>query len=228
MRGTKKYTVAWILTYILPLIALLTYFYVSSNKNIAFIVEAPRIEFKDLKKGYNFATDEQDIIQIEEDKITFTYNEIKINDFVIRNGDLTIPLDGELILNGVYYKYDIENNNLKRIVFSEELKAAAKENRIVIGISVIVIAAALSVGILLIIKKMDILKEYRRLSVVVSMFSLFIIFLVLSVITKYIFLVFGVLSLSTGLHYIEWIIYRKKNGLPIKEEIKQKVVIVDE
>lgn len=228
MKGKTKYTVIWLLTYIIPLLSLLVYFYATSNKNIAFLIEAPRIQFKELEKGYDFVIDEQNIIEIEESFITFDYDVIHFNKNIIEGGKLTIPLEKEIILNNIYYKYDEENKTLKKIIFSEEIKEATKENRLLIGLSVIIIGATFSVGIILIIKKMDVLKEYRRLAVVISMFSLFVIFLILSIITKYIFLVFGVLFLSTSIHYIEWIIYRKANGLPIKEEIKQKVVVVNE
>lgn len=228
MKGKTKYTVTWLLTYIIPLLSLLTYFYATSNKNIAFIIEAPRIQFKELEKGYDFVIDEQNIIETEEGFITFDYDVIYFNQNIIEGGKLTIPLEKEIILNNIYYKYDEENKTLKKIIFSEEIKEATKENKLLIGLSVIIIAATFSVGIMVIIKKMDVLKEHRRLAVVISMFSLFVIFLILSIITKYIFLVFGVLFLSTSLHYIEWIIYRKANGLPIKEEIKQKVVVVNE
>ena len=228
MKGKTKYTVTWLLTYIIPLLSLLVYFYVTSNKNIAFLIEAPRIQFKELEKGYDFVIDEQNIIEIEEGFITFDYDVIHFNKNIIEGGKLTIPLEKEIILNNIYYKYDEDNKTLKKIIFSEEIKKATKENKLLIGLSVIIIGATFSVGIMLIIKKMDVLKEHRRLAVVISMFSLFVIFLILSIITKYIFLVFGVLFLSTSLHYIEWIIYRKVNGLPIKEEIKQKVVVVNE
>lgn len=228
MKGKTKYTVTWLLTYIIPLLSLLVYFYATSNKNIAFLIEAPRIQFKELEKGYDFVIDEQNIIEIEEGFITFDYDVIHFNKNIIEGGKLTIPLEKEIILNNIYYKYDEENKTLKKIIFSEEIKEATKENKLLIGLSVIIIGATFSVGIMLIIKKMDVLKEYRRLAVVISMFSLFVIFLILSIITKYIFLVFGVLFLSTSIHYIEWIIYRKANGLPIKEEIKQKVVVVNE
>lgn len=228
MKGKTKYTVTWLLTYIIPLLSLLIYFYATSNKNIAFIIEAPRIQFKELEKGYDFVIDEQNIIEIEEGFITFDYDVIHFNKNIIEGGKLTIPLEKEIILNNIYYKYDEENKTLNKIIFSEEIKEATKENKLLIGLSVIIIGATFSVGIMVIIKKMDVLKEHRRLAVVISMFSLFVIFLILSIITKYIFLVFGVLFLSTSIHYIEWIIYRKANGLPIKEEIKQKVVVVNE
>lgn len=228
MKGKTKYTVTWLLTYIIPLLSLLIYFYATSNKNIAFIIEAPRIQFKELEKGYDFVIDEQNIIETEEGFITFDYDVIHFNKNIIEGGKLTIPLEKEIILNNIYYKYDEENKTLKKIIFSEEIKEATKENKLLIGLSVIIIGATFSVGIIVIIKKMDVLKEHRRLAVVISMFSLFVIFLILSIITKYIFLVFGVLFLSTSIHYIEWIIYRKANGLPIKEEIKQKVVVVNE
>lgn len=228
MKGKTKYTVTWLLTYIIPLLSLLIYFYATSNKNIAFIIEAPRIQFKELEKGYDFVIDEQNIIEIEEGFITFDYDVIYFNKNIIEGGKLTIPLEKEIILNNIYYKYDEENKTLNKIIFSEEIKEATKENKLLIGLSVIIIGATFSVGIMVIIKKMDVLKEHRRLAVVISMFSLFVIFLILSIITKYIFLVFGVLFLSTSIHYIEWIIYRKANGLPIKEEIKQKVVVVNE
>lgn len=228
MKGKTKYTVTWLLTYIIPLLSLLIYFYATSNKNIAFIIEAPRIQFKELEKGYDFVIDEQNIIEIEEGFITFDYDVIHFNKNIIEGGKLTIPLEKEIILNNIYYKYDEENKTLNKIIFSEEIKEATKENKLLIGLSVIIIGATFSVGIIVIIKKMDVLKEHRRLAVVISMFSLFVIFLILSIITKYIFLVFGVLFLSTSIHYIEWIIYRKANGLPIKEEIKQKVVVVNE
>lgn len=228
MKGKTKYTVTWLLTYIIPLLSLLVYFYATSNKNIAFIIEAPRIQFKELEKGYDFVIDEQNIIETEEGFITFDYDVIHFNKNIIEGGKLTIPLEKEIILNNIYYKYDEENKTLNKIIFSEEIKEATKENKLLIGLSVIIIGATFSVGIIVIIKKMDVLKEHRRLAVVISMFSLFVIFLILSIITKYIFLVFGVLFLSTSIHYIEWIIYRKANGLPIKEEIKQKVVVVNE
>lgn len=229
MKGKKAYTITWILTYAIPIIILLMYFYITSNENIKFIVEAPRISFKELSKEYNFINDPNNIIEITVGEkvsyITFDYPNIIYNKSEIENGKLTIPLEKEIVLNNVYYKYDFQKNEFKRIVFSEEIKEAVTINKIFIALSMMIIIGAFSVGVLLIIKKMDVMKNYRRLAASVSMFVLFLIFLILSVITKYIFLVFGVLFLSTSLHYIEWIIHRKKNGLPIKEEIAQKVVI---
>lgn len=232
MKLQKTYKITSILTYVLPLLALLLYFYVSSNDNIKFIIEAPRFQFVGIDKEYDFVLDEFGIITIEieekEKNMVLNYNHIIYNDIIIENGTLTVPLENEFVLNGIYHKYDFEKNEIKKIVFSEELKEAFFVNKLLIGLSIMIIGAGIAVSVLMIIKKMDVLKAHRRLSLSLSFIMLALIFLILSVITEYLFLVFIVFAIITTAHYIEWLVYRKANGLPLFEEIKQKVVISNE
>ena len=102
------------------------------------------------------------------------------------------------------------------------------ENNFLIGFSVIITLGTGVFVTMMVLKKMETLKKHRRLSVLVSSTLFTLIFLILSTITDKIFMVFFVFTISWGVYYLNWLAYRKRNGLPLTDQISQRVVITNE
>ena len=210
----------------LPIILTLVYFYASSNKNLKFVFEAKRIVFVDLDPEYDVEQDSHNLISInqEESLITFNYHKIMYNELLIENGEITMPLDNEYLIHGKFYEVN-KDFKLQKINASNKLKESLTENTIIIGLSVIIIIFAGVIAAYMIAKQMDVMKRYRRYSIVISLLVLTIIMLMLSMITTQLFLGFAAAFIGWSMYTISWTVKRKLNGLPIYEDQRVRVVV---
>lgn len=229
MRWNKGHFFTSLFGFIIPILAALIYFYVSSNKNLKLFFEAEKIVFVDLDKEYDIENDPNNIISIDKENllITFNYSKIQYNNILIENGKLTSELNTEYLIHGKYYEVD-KNFNLKKINYSKKLKDALTDNAIIIGMSVIVIATSVVIAAYMIAKKMDVMKKYRRYTVLTSLIVLTLITLILSMITTQMFVGFGAVTIAWTIHTISWTVKRKLNNLPLFEDQRVRVVIENE
>lgn len=229
MRWNKGHFFTSLFGFIIPVLAALIYFYVSSNKNLKLFFEAEKIVFVDLDKEYDIENDPNNIISIDKENllITFNYSKIQYNNILIENGKLTSELNTEYLIHGKYYEVD-KNFNLKKINYSKKLRDALTDNAIIIGMSVIVIATSVVIAAYMIAKKMDVMKKYRRYTVLASLIVLTLITLILSMITTQMFVGFGAVTIAWTIHTISWTVKRKLNNLPLFEDQRVRVVIENE
>lgn len=230
MKSVKGYNATIIIMYLVAIFGLLTSFYIKSNKNLSFLLEAPRIQILNIEK-YDFVTDENNYLEMdigeEFTDVYITANEIKYNDVIIKDGTITLTIGKEISLNGEFYKINYEDKTFRKIVWSEELKELTFE----MGFAGIMGLAFVGIGItwffLIYYKNMDVLRKHRRIKTLISIVIVTIIMLIISFITNQIYQIFVVGSGVYILHYLHWIVHRKRNGLPLSEEIVQKVEITN-
>ncbi|HHY96881.1 MAG TPA: hypothetical protein GYA04_02480, partial [Acholeplasma sp.] len=124
-----------------------------------------------------------------------------------------------------YYTYNYETNQFE--VFQHW--KLIQDNLVKKGLAGVInlIVGGIGVGIILTIlfKKMEWAKLHRRLSVVIYLWTSTLIVLALYLIIENMFLIFLTASISWTLYYIEWVIMRKKNKLPITDQFVSKISI---
>ncbi|NCU41380.1 MAG: hypothetical protein EOM19_01485 [Candidatus Moranbacteria bacterium] len=225
----RAYKVISLLTLFLPMIILLVFFYITSNQGIKEVLEAPNVVFPNVDKRYDYIVDTNDYwsIDAEEKTISFHAESLIYEDIKISSGTVTINYPEFFSMGNKYYSID-ENDNLVLFDAAKLVKERMFEKNFLIGLSIfITIVTALCIT-MMVIKKMQLMNRHRRLSVVVSSWVFTIFFLILYVISEQVYLIFLVFSMSFTAYYIEWLIHRKKNGLPLHDQISQRVVITND
>lgn len=231
MKNVKSYNSIIISIYIVSILGLLISFYIKSNKNLAFILDSPKIEIKDAIKNYDFIEDPNNYLYMEIDEETtllkITADEIIYKDIVFNQGVMSINILNEININGIFYKINYEEKTFTKIVWSEELKELTFNNGIagILGLSIVIMGLAWV--FLVYYKNMDILGNHRRLKTLISLIFISMIMLIISFVTTSLWQIFFVLTITFAIHYILWMIHRKKNGLPISEEIVKKVEVIN-
>jgi hypothetical protein len=225
----KAYRIISLLTLFLPITALLVFFYLTSNEGMKEILEAPNIVFPNADKRYDYITDANDYWSIDpvEKTISFHADVLIYEDVEVLNGTIKIAYPEFFSMGNKFYAID-ENDNLVLFDAVKLVKERMFETNFLIGLSIFISLGAVAFIVLMVIKKMQVLSRHRRLSVVISSWIFTIFFLILYMISKQVYLIFLVFSLSFTAYYFEWIIYRKKNGLPLTDQISQRVVVTNE
>ena len=234
MKGKKFYNRLVFITLVFPMLGLMIYFFASANSGVEVLINAPHIyieELEGLEEDYDFIIDQEDRIQIflyGEDqikKISFVGNSIRYNEVNV-SGRLTLENPSILFIQGRFYEID-EENLLQKLDTTAMLKESLFETSFSIGMTIFLLIGAVGVISLIIFKKMELYKRYMRASVLISSFTITIIFLLLASITTQIFMIFGVFTVSWLLYYIEWMIFRKAHGMSLSEYVPEKVVVVN-
>lgn len=225
MKWRKGHIITSIVSFVVPLLLTLIYFYVDSNKQLQFFLHSEKINLAGVSKDYNFEEDPENYITINlEDKLItvihddFTYNDLSISGILIAN------LEEEYLIQGKHYEIS-EEGTFILIKYSNKLKESLTESKVLIGLSVIITITTLVIATYMILRKMDVLKRYRRFSVMISLYMATLIMLVFSMITTQMFIAFGAVSLSWTIYTFSWVRYRKQNNLPLYEDQRVRVVI---
>lgn len=225
----KTYRIIVALTFFIPLSTLLLFFYFSSNQGIKSITEAPNVVFPNEDKRYDYIADSKDYWDIDpsEQKIYFHAEYMIYEGIEIYDGVIKIDYPEFLSIGNKYYTID-ENNELVLFDANKLVKEKMFEMKFLIGLSVFIALTTGFVISLIVIKKMKLLSRHRRLSVLISLTTFTLFFLILQMISEQVYLIFLVSTLCWLAYYIEWLTYRYKNGLPLNDQISQKVVITNE
>jgi hypothetical protein len=225
----KLFYILTSLIFAIPLLSSFIYIYVSSNENLDPLFDAPVIIFPDADRRYNYITDPLDYwsVDIVEKKLYIHADKIIFNSIEISDGTVVIDIPEFFIMGRNFYSID-EEGNLKPFDAKAVMKNALFENSFYTGLSSIITLTTLACMGVMVVKKMDLLKRHRRLTVLITAWATTMVFLILSMITNQIFLIMIAFSFSWTLYYIEWLIYRKTNGLPLHDQISQRVVITNE
>lgn len=225
----KAYRIISLLTLILPMSALLIFFYFSSNDGLESLLESPNVVFPGADKRYDYIVDPNDYWSIDATNKTISFHaELMVyEDLEIINGTVKIDYPEFFSMGNKYYAID-ENDNLIIFDANKLVKEKMFEMNFLIGMSAFIGIFSIIIIVFMVMKKMKILSRHRRLSVLISSAVFTMFFLILSMITSQIYLMFLVFTLSWGAYYVEWLIYRKKNGLPLHDQISQRVVITNE
>jgi hypothetical protein len=225
----KAYRIISLLTLFLPMSVLLVFFFFTSNRGIQEIIDAPKISFPNVDKRYNFITDTEDLWSIDpiNKTISFHADKMIIKEIVIENGTVTIPYPDFFSMGNKFYSIN-EEDQLVLFDTTKLVKERMFESNFLIGLSIVISLATMAGISLMVFKKMQWLNRHRRLSVVLTSWVFTLFFLIISMISNQVYLIFFVFSSSFTTYYIEWIIYRKKNGLPLHDQISQRVVITNE
>jgi len=225
----KAYRIISLLTLFLPITALLIFFYFTSNQGIKELIEAPSVVFPNVDKRYDYIIDTNDYWSIDpvEKTISFHADVLIYEEIEVLNGTIKIDYPEFFSMGNKFYAID-DNDNLVLFDAAKLVKEKMFEMNFLIGLSVFIALAAIMSIILIIVKKMQLLNKHRRLTVAISMWTFTMFFLIISMISSQVYLIFFVSSLSWTAYYIEWLIYRKNNGLPLTDQIAQRVVISNE
>lgn len=225
----KAYRIITLLTLILPMSALLIFFYFSSNDGLESLLESPNVVFPSADKRYDYIVDPNDYWSIDATNKTISFHaELMVyEDLEIINGTVKIDYPEFFSMGNKYYAID-ENDNVIIFDANKLVKEKMFEMNFLIGMSAFIGIFSIIIIAFMVMKKMKILSRHRRLSVLISSAVFTMFFLILSMITSQIYLMFLVFTLSWGAYYIEWLIYRKKNELPLHDQISQRVVITNE
>lgn len=227
MKSKKLYKKIVTLTFLLPMLGLLVYFFISSNKGVEVLLEAPHVVMVDVNKEYDVTLDLDQHIFVNPVSQTITVNSstIKFNDITI-SGSVMFPITELVYIQNNYYKVT-ETNELKKVDITNIVKESLFLTKFSAGLTIILALAIASIIGLIVFKKMELYKKYKRISVLITSLMITIIFLMLSAITTQIFLIFGTFTICWTIYYIEWMLYRKANGLTLSEYTPEKVVIVN-
>ena len=225
----KAYRIISLLTLFLPITALLVFFYFTSNQGVKEILEAPNIVFPNVDKRYDYLVDANDYWSIDSVEKTISFHaEVLIYENVeVLNGTIKIEYPEFFSMGNKYYSID-ENDNLVIFDAAKLVKERMFEMNFLIGLSVFITIGTVMFISLIVVKKMQLLNRHRRLSVAIFMWTFTIFFLIISMISKQVYLIFLVSSSSWTAYYIEWLIQRKKNELPLTDQTAQRVVITNE
>lgn len=228
----KKYNWLVAFTFIVPVLVALIYLYATGNKGVQELIEAPKIEIAEAGKLYNYLEDENNYITYNEefDLITFEASEI-IYDGLIINGKLTIENPPFFALDKKYYSIQQDEEGIIALREFNEFKIIQDnlvKKGVALGLNFMIGIPAVLFAIYMIMKRMDLIRKHRRLTALVSLTLTTMILLFLNLIIKNFFVMFASITISFGIYYIEWIIMRKKKGLPLTDEVVQKTQIVKE
>lgn len=226
-KGFKRLSIA---TLTLPMVALLIFFYITGNKGVEILIESPHLIFPQTEDiDYNYFADPEDFWSIDEvnNTISFHADTFIYNSLEIEGGKVTIEIPEVFSMGEDYFKIN-ENYELEEFDTVKLIKENTFERSFVIGLNIVYIGLTIGIIAFMVTKKMELLVRYRRASVLLTSSVVTLIFLMLSMITKQIYLTFAVFTVSWFFYYIEWIIYRKINGLSLSDERVRKVSIVNE
>lgn len=223
----RKYKLLVSLTLALPTLILIFVLYLTGNKGVKEILEAPKILITEADKEYDYILDENNYLSYDEDNdlLIIEADEITYNEVIIK-GKLILENPTFFKLGKYYYHYylDEETKTIKFDKFNEFklVKDNLIKKGISLGLNVIVMLIAAPIAFYMIMKKMDLMKRHRRLTALIALSITTMVFLFLSLIVKNFLFIFGTITVSFGLYYIEWIIMRKKAGLPLSDYIKRE------
>lgn len=226
-KGFKRLSIA---TLTLPMIGLLLFFYITGNKGVELLINSPHLIFPQTEEiEYNYFVDPEDYWSIDEvnGTISFHADLFIYNSLEIEGGKVTIEIPEVFSMGEDYFKIN-ENYELEEFDTAGLVKENTFERSFVIGLNIVYIALTIGIIAFMVTKKMELLMRYRRASVLLTSTVVTLIFLMLSMITEQIYLTFAVFTVSWFFYYIEWIIYRKINGLSLSDERVRKVSVVNE
>ena len=227
MKYTKLYKWLPPLTIAIPLIALSIFFFFSGNIAVLELEEAPKISFPNLLRNYNYIEDPLDVwsVDFEKNEIAFHADLMVINGVRIEEGIVRIEIPEVFVMGSRYYEFN-EEQGLVVVDTFKMIREAMFQRNFVMGLYIMITALAVAGITYMVLKKMDLLRRHRRLSVLITSLIMTLIFLILSTVTDQLYLIFLTFSASWFIYYIEWMIYRKVNGLPLHDQITQRVEIV--
>lgn len=229
MKTSKAYKILTISTISLPMLILLIFFYISGNQGIEEIIEAPKVIFINAERTYNFFEDPADYwsVDLENNMLYFHGDSFEYKEVNVINGSIVLEMPDFFSMNGKYYTIG-EEGELVSFSITRLVREKMFERNFIIGLNIILLIFGISSISLLVIKKMDLLKRHRRLSVLLFSFFFTVIWLMLALITTQLSLIFLVFTFSWGVYYVEWLMQRHKQGLPLHDQISQRVVITNE
>lgn len=226
MKGKRFYKKLVALTFIIPMLGLMGYFFVSSNVGVQILLEAPHVVLEGVSKEYDFIVDPENYISIDNNSltVTVTYPNFEYNDTTV-NGSITFEISELMYFQAHYYK--VTEGQLEQVNITGIVKESLFVSKFTAGLAIFMVLGISAIISLIVFKKMELYKKYKRASVLITSLTITIIFLMLSAITTQIFLIFGTFSLCWFIYYIEWIIYRKRNGMSLSEYTPERVVITN-
>lgn len=220
------------MTFAIPILSALIFLYVTGNKGVQEILEAPKIEIVGEDKDYDYIIDDKNYINYvkETDEITFEADKILYNKTTIE-GKVTINNPHFFKLGKNYYTFFV--NEEDEVVFEKFneyklIKDNLVKKSISLGLNFIVGLGVAAFAFYIISKKMNFVKKHRRLTTLIFLSMITILTLVLNLIIRNFFLIFLSITIAFGLYYIEWIIMRKKKGLPLSDQIIEQTKIIKE
>lgn len=185
------------------------------SMNFEYILDANGKQTKKIKVTFLYEKD----IELKKVENYYYTNETKEHNLIVENKDL-------YRFNNRLFKVDEEE--FKETSIKKEVLDSLKKDSINLGFGFIMVIAGMIIAAYIILKKMDVMKKYRRYTVLLSLFLITIMTFIISMITQYLFL--GIASIFVGwlVNTISWIAYRKSNNLPLYEEIVVKTVTSNE
>ena len=209
------------------MLGLMGYFFASSNKGVAVLMEASHVYMEDVAEEYDVALDldERISIDLEKQMISVSASSIRFNDTIV-NGTVTFPITELTYIQGNFYKIN-EEGNLEKVNVTGIIKESLFLTKFSVGLGIMMVLIIASVIGLIVFKKMELYKKYKRVSVLITSTLVTVVFMMLSAITTQIFLIFGTFTICWLLYYIEWMIHRKRNGLTLSEQTPERVVVVN-
>lgn len=186
-----------------------------NSMNIEYILDNNGKQTKKIKVTFLYEKD----IELKKVENYYYTNETKEHNLIVENKDL-------YRFNNRLFKVDGEE--FKETSVTKEVRDSLKKDSINLGFGFVIVIAGMIIAAYIILKKMDVMKKYRRYTILLSLFLITIITFIISMITQYLFL--GVASIFVGwlVNTISWIVYRKSNNLPLYEEIVVKTVTANE
>jgi len=181
----------------------------------------------DVHKDYDVVLDLDNHISMDAvlETVSVDSDTIEFNDTVV-NGTVTFPMAELIYIQGHYYKINVDGN-LEQVDVTSIVKESLFLTKFSAGLTIFMVLGIGAIIGLIVFKKMELYKRYKRISVLITSVLITIIFLMLSAITTQIFLIFGTFTLCWLAYYIEWILYRKRNGMTLSEYIPERVVITN-
>lgn len=229
MKNRKLYHAITSITIFGPILALIIYFFASSNAGVKAILEAPKLEFPSAPSNYNYLLDENDYWEIDDvnEKIIFKADIIIYKGIEIIDGSISVDIPEFFLIKTKAYAVDLKNKTLVNYDLAKPIQEGIIKVGFSLGLlSIIGIGSGL-IAFYIISKKMKLFEQQRRLSVLMALWPLAFIFLALSIVTNAIAVTFIVIAISWTIYYIEWAIDRKKRGLSLNDGIAQKVKIIE-
>lgn len=221
IKAQKIYRWISTLTLVVPMLGIFIWFIITGNDGVEILMESPDVYFGQAIEDYDFITDPSDYVVINTINSTITFqDDVFQYDESIVTGTITVSNEGIFRINGDWYEVNPDNPfNLRKFDYITAIKDTIFEYSLSIGINIMLLGIAISFVTLTITKKMKIGLMHRRLTVLIYLAFGTIMFLALSLITEKIYMTFLVATLAWGSYYIEWIIMRKKSGLPLTDQL---------
>lgn len=143
------------------------------------------------------------VIQYEDDYFIYSTEEASYEDglIILYNGYIGAVIDSDDIVKiGIRYYSYIEENNMMQL---KELKLIEKETSFRFPIAIFISLLGIVISILVVMKKLDIMKQYPYESALLSLWVLALVFILINFIVDSLTVVFVIAAISFTVFYLE-------------------------